>query len=124
MTVTKICMEKNEPVSQAKINDSIERICRAEIIEQVHSSCKQYGDVEIILMVFEKFYLRTKSMASATVEIVCYKGLQEVTIISTAGGGGLLNISFGSNSDFAKIFKKVFEGMGFKETYKFKSIYN
>ena len=62
-----------------------------------------------IVQVFEKYYLRNDSTAGLTVTIHNDSGVTEVTSIASAGGQGLLNISWGANASFAYKIIKILE---------------
>ena len=68
---------------------------------------------EVLLLVFEKYYFRTGSMAVLTVQGVSDGEKQSVTIVGTGGGEGFLNISWGANSNYAEGTADCLESIGF-----------
>ncbi len=79
--------------------------------EQIDSK----GDVEILLVVFEKFYLRNGSMATLTVQCIDDGNTQEASIVGTGGGDGLLNISLGANKSYANQARDILMKHGFTD---------
>ena len=60
------------------------------------------GGVEIMLLVWERYYARNCSYANLTVQLTDDGTLQKATVIGSGGGSGVLNLSFGANSSFAE----------------------
>lgn len=74
----------------------------------------QVGDIQTILYVFERYYIRTENVASLTV-LFTNDGQQILAdVIATGAGGGVLNISWGANASFAKIAVDILEKQGFR----------
>lgn len=71
------------------------------------------GGAETLLLVFEKFYFRTSSMAVLTIQCVSDGYEQKATVIGTGGGSGILNISWGANEDYAATASEILESLGF-----------
>ena len=69
----------------------------------------------MLLLILERYYMRNGSMAVSTVQIIDSGEVQQVTIIGTGGGEGLMNISLGANQDFARRVAKVLAKLGFEE---------
>jgi len=70
----------------------------------------------VLLLQFEKFYLRNGSMASLTILVIKDGDSQKATVIGSGGGSGVLNISLGANNNFATIAVKALAELGFAET--------
>lgn len=69
---------------------------------------------EIILLVFEKYYMRISSRASLSVLIINNKG--NITVDSVGGGAGqgpLFKMSWGAEEHFAEAIVKPLEKLGF-----------
>ncbi|MHA6252774.1 DUF6054 family protein [Oceanobacillus sp. CAU 1775] len=75
----------------------------------VFNDHKRIGDnnLEMFVMVFDKFFLRTNSNASLTVTIDNINEITIVKCISTGGGSGLLQLSWGTSRDFITLVKNV-----------------
>lgn len=110
-------MSSNVIKMQGQSKESIEKLL--EILnnetngELVSYEIKTVSDCKIGLIVLEKFYMRTSSYANLTVLITEHNGQQTADIIASAGGGGIFNISWGSNKSFASIAEEVLEENGF-----------
>ncbi len=61
-------------------------------------------DTKIVTFVFERFFIRTTSSASLTVNIVFSNGISVISVIGAGGGQGFLNIDMGENDALSKIF--------------------
>lgn len=70
--------------------------------------------VGIDLIVFERYYMRNGSYASLTVAITGDNEAVYVDGIGAGGGGGLFNISWGSETNFADQLAEILERRGFK----------
>ena len=81
----------------------------------VLSQIRHVDHVDILLMVFEKYFMRNGSMAVLTVEVVSDGNSQAATVVGTGGGQGIFNISWGANSDYAYETAEFLESVGFKE---------
>lgn len=83
--------------------------------ELVVENLESLGDAELALLVFEKLYLRNGSYSNLTIELTSYNSVQKAIIIGSGGGEGVLNISWGANSNFAgKAYERLKE-IGFLE---------
>lgn len=83
-------------------------------LELKDEACHIQDGVGIDLMVFEKYYMRTGSYASLTVAITGDEEAVYVDGISAGGGGGLFNISWGSESDFLDQLEELLRRRGFE----------
>lgn len=59
-----------------------------------------------ILFVFERYYFRNGSAAGASILVRQYEEKYKITIITTAAGIGLFNLSYGAD---AKLLKSIIE---------------
>ena len=97
-------------VSQAIISSS--DMAGAELVlEQLSDT----NDTKVLLLVFEKFYLRNSSMTACTIQIVDDGQKQAAVIVGTGGGDGIFNISWGTNSNFACKAANSLAALGFSE---------
>lgn len=79
----------------------------------ISESQQEPGNARIILLCFEKYYLRNNSHASLTILLTEDDAEQTAEIIGFGGGNGLFNISFGANSNFANTAVKILKEHGF-----------
>lgn len=67
------------------------------------------GGLEIIVQVYEKYFLRNNSHAGLTVTLQNFEGHTQVNAVATAGGQGLFNISWGACSNFAGYAERILD---------------
>lgn len=97
-------------LSQAIINSS--DMAGAELVlEQLSDT----NDAKVLLLVFEKFYLRNSSMTACTIQIIDDGQKQAAIIVGTGGGDGIFNISWGTNSNFACKAANALAALGYRE---------
>lgn len=65
------------------------------------------GGREMIVQIYEKYYMRNNSQAGLTVTLQNFQGHTQVNAISSAGGQGLFNISWGAGSEFAAKVEQI-----------------
>lgn len=95
-------------LSQEIIDILNERLVEPElVIEKVEEN--------VLLLQFEKYYLRSDSMASLTLLVIKDGDIQKATVIGSGGGAGVLNISLGANNDFAILAVKALTELEFIE---------
>lgn len=100
MAAEVIKMECDNPVLDINV---IATNVKNEILKSAdltHEVTKQYGENTVIMMSFEQYYFRNNSFASLTV-LLADGETQTADIIGFGGGGGLFNLSWGANADFA-----------------------
>ena len=83
--------------------------------ELVVNKIEALGDAEAALLIFEKLYFRNGSYSNLTVELTSYDSIQKAIVIGSGGGEGVLNISWGANSDFARRACERLNELGFRE---------
>ena len=110
MAGTSIQMIAEKKISLQEINRKIRNISGAE---QVSNFTQRINDVEILTLVFEKYYLRTGSFTSVTIVLTEYGEEQTACVVSSGGGEGLVNFSMGANRNFAKACVQELEACGF-----------
>ncbi len=97
-------------------------ILKGEInAELVCDSRRCLDDVSVILLSFEKYYMRNGSYASLTVMLTESENAQTADIIGSGGGEGIFNISWGANSEFADMAERVLYRYGFSEEKTFET---
>ena len=97
-------------LSQAIINSS--DMAEAELILEQLSDA---NDAKVLLLVFERFYLRNSSMTANIIQIIDDGQKQSATIVGTGGGDGIFNISWGTNSNFACKAANALAALGYRE---------
>ena len=111
MSSVNITMKGNHSKSIQEISGVLKREINAELIAE---SQRNYGDVNIALLSFEKYFMRNGSYASLTVLLTEDEIKQTADIIGSGGGEGIFNLSWGANSDFADMAERVLSMNGFK----------
>lgn len=72
---------------------------------------RELGETKTLLLIYEKWYLRTGSYASLVIMLSEYKGYQSADIISTGGRDDF--ISWGAEGNFAKLGEDALRNLGF-----------
>lgn len=81
-------------------------------VEFKDETLRELGDTKILLLIYEKWFLRIEGYASLVIMISEYQGYQSADIIAT--GGKELYFSFGVESDFAKFGEDALKNLGFQ----------
>lgn len=110
MAGTSIQMIAEKKISLQEINRKIRNISGGE---QVSNFTQRINDVEIMTLVYEKYYLRTGSFTSVTIVLTEYGEEQTACVVSSGGGEGLVNFSMGANRNFAKACVQELKACGF-----------
>ena len=110
-------LKRYESSSLRDVSNQIIDAFQTDLIvpELVINQTVDFNNHEVLLLCFEKFYFRTSSMAALTIQGISNGKEQLITVVSTGGGEGPLNISKGANSDFAYRTLDILERIGFKE---------
>ena len=74
----------------------------------------EVGNMQTILYVFERYFVRTENMASLTVLFTNDGKAVTVDVIASGAGEGILNISWGANASFAKMARDLLAKQGFR----------
>lgn len=80
--------------------------------ELVYYNKRTLGSGKLVLLVYEKYYIRNGSYASLTILLTEENGMQTAEIVPSGGGEGLLNISYGANGSFARDAERVLTACG------------
>ena len=110
MAGTTITMKTNKRKTLQEIHAEIHYIVDAE---QVSKTEQTVNGVTIWTLAYEKYFFRTGSFASVTVVLTEHEDEQTACIVSSGGGTGMVNHSFGANRRFAKECVEKLEGCGF-----------
>ena len=90
-----------------------EKIHAIEDVEPVKVLQTQVSDATIMLLVYEKYFLRTGNYASLTVLLTEQDSGQTADIVISGAGGDGTNFSWGAEEKFAKLCVKALESLGF-----------
>ena len=80
-------------------------------VEFVKEISRELGETKTLLLIFERYYLRTESYASLMILLSEYKGYQSADITST--GGKETFFSWGAEENFATWGEEVLRNLGF-----------
>lgn len=111
MSSVNIRMKGNHSKSIEKTSNILKEEINAQLVAENQRS---YSDVNVILLSFEKYFMRNGSYASLTVLLTEDEIKQTADIIGSGGGEGIFNLSWGANSDFADMAERVLSMNGFK----------
>lgn len=107
---------------RSKTTISLQNLSQAIIVspdmkgaELALEQLKEVKSTKVLLLVFEKFYLRTGSMAAVTIQVLDDGQEQSAVIVGTGGGYGVFNVSMGANSNFACKAANALTSLGFEE---------
>lgn len=68
---------------------------------------------KVLLMNFEKFYMRTSSYTSLSILITEENGRQKAALLGSGGGDSVLNVSWGADKSIVKLAQKALTKQGF-----------
>ena len=100
--------------SLERLSEKVEARLTDKGAELVYKNIHTEGGLEVLLLVFEKFYFRTASYASLTIQCI-HCDDQRAIVVGTGGGKGIPNISYGANKSFAKDAVETLKEFGFTE---------
>lgn len=98
---------------QYSLQEIHEKIHYIEGAEQISKSAQTINDVTIWTLAYEKYFFRTSSYTSVTVVLTEHGQEQTACIIASGGGGGIFNLSYGSNRNLAEACVRVLKLCGF-----------
>lgn len=110
MSSTIIKMNGNGKTSIEALSTILKEEIQAELVSEIWRGTE---DLKIMLLTFEKYYLRNGSYASLTVMVTQMSDVQTADIIGYGGGEEIFNISWGANSNFANSAHKILHENGF-----------
>ncbi|MBR7150585.1 MAG: hypothetical protein IKD01_06190 [Oscillospiraceae bacterium] len=82
-------------------------------VEEVSRVGKRFRDAEVYFIVYEKYFMRVESYVSLSILFTKTDLRSSVELVSSGGGDGLLNISWGAENSFANDCAEVLESLGF-----------
>lgn len=111
----RLAAERTEPIARTaeRLNEYMR--CSAFSAEKVLEERSTPGNAEIILLVYEKYYMRNGSYASLTVQLTDDGTRQTAVLAGSGGGEGLLNWALGANADFVSSAADFLKKLGFAE---------
>ena len=86
--------------------------CMLADVEFKAETFRELGETKTLLLVYEKWYMRTGSYASLIIMLSEYQGYQSADIIAT--GGKEVYFSFGAEGDFVKGGEEALRNLGFQ----------
>ena len=98
---------------QVTLQDIQRKLRDIKGIEPVSHFSRTIHDVRILTLVYEKHYLRTRGYTTATVALTEFGEDQTVCVITSGGGEGIYNYSYGANRSLAKECICVLQSCGF-----------
>ena len=110
MAGTTITMKTNKRKTLQEIHAEIHYIVDAE---QVSKTEQTVNGVTIWTLAYEKYFFRTSSFTSMTVVLTEHEDEQTACIVSSGGGTGMVNHSYGANRRFARECMEKLEACGF-----------
>lgn len=82
--------------------------------ELIGSSERKVGDSKAILLVFEKYYMRSSNRASLSIMLTQDFDTVYVDAVGSGGGQGVLfRFSWGAEEDFVSLVSDILTGYGF-----------
>lgn len=113
MSGTKIQMTAVKQLTLSQICQRLNQLNTADDVEQVAHLEHTAGDIQSVLLVYERYYARVSSYASLTILLTEHSQTQTADLVSSGGGDSYLNLSLGANRNFAKEYAKALEECGF-----------
>lgn len=84
--------------------------------ELVYEQRKTLGGGAVLLLSFERLYLRNAGYASLTILLTEQDGALTADLIGSGGGAGIFNGDLGANENFANMAASILQKHGFTET--------
>ena len=81
----------------------------AEFKDEIY---RELGDTKTLLLIYERWYIRTGSYASLVIMLSEFQGYQSADIIAT--GGKETFFSLGAEGDFVKCGEEALRNLGFE----------
>ena len=110
MNGTTFSMTALRPCTMRQAHEAIHAI---RGMEQVSAVTQQFSGETVLLLVYEKYYMRVGSFATLVVLLTQRGEALEAEIIASGGGRGIGNFSYGANERLAKECVEALEAVGF-----------
>ena len=89
----------------SKVFDAVTQSFSGTLLDEYR---RTLDDKKVIMLVFEKYYMRTKNRATLTVAIDNLEGKTRVHLSSGGGGDGMIfRFSWGANSSFLNLAREA-----------------
>ena len=99
-------------IAEMLTNEILNNGLSCELIEEFKQNI---NDVEVIVLVFEKYYWRSSNRASLTLTIIGNGEIVTVSAIGSGGGQGVFfKMSWGAEDDFVSIVEHALKENGFR----------
>ena len=110
MAGVKILMHGDGSYSLHQIHEKIHYIIGAEeVFQQKH----RFGNADVWLLVYEKYFFRVNNFATMTILLTQQENAQSAQIVISGSGESMSNVSYGANRQFARECVKALEEAGF-----------
>lgn len=96
---------------QYNLTDIKEKMQKGFDAEFVGEAAHELGETKTLLLIWEKWYLRTGSYASLTILLSEFQGYQSADIIASGGKDDFF--SWGAEENFAKAGEDLLKNLGF-----------
>ena len=100
-------------VADRLLHDIHNRVVPPEVVLDQRGTV---GGAQVILLIFERYYMRNGSYASLTVQLTDDGTAQKATVVGTGGGEGVFNFSLGANRAFASLAAETLTSSGFTKS--------
>lgn len=97
----------------ATLHKAHEKIHYITGAEAVFEKKQRFGETEVWLLVYEKYFFRVNSFASLTVLLTEEAGAQTAQMVVSGGGESMSNFSYGAERRLAKECVAALEEVGF-----------
>ena len=109
-----IRMHTDKCIEAETFFDALDRLNRYQDTEEVARVEKRFADgAEVYFIVYEKYFMRVESYVSLSILFTKTDLRSSAELVSSGGGGGLLNFSWGAENDFAADCAEALEAIGF-----------
>ena len=109
-----IRMHTDKCIEAETFFDALDRLNRYQDTEEVARVEKRFADgAEVYFIVYEKYFMRVESYVSLSILFTKTDLRSSVELVSSGGGDGLLNISWGAENSFTNDCAEVLESLGF-----------
>lgn len=113
MASEKITMYAEKQYELEEIKEGIEKVFYENMLatDFVGEVLRELGEAKTLLLIWERWYIRTGSYASLTILLSEFQGYQSADIISSGGKDDFF--SWGAEENFAKWGEEALRNLGF-----------
>lgn len=112
-------LKSDKATTLSEIEKTIEEELKQDSLypaETVYKEIMKVNDSSILLMVFEKYYIRMGCRTSIVLQIEESGDTQSAVIIGTGGGSAVYGVNYGAYTDFVLKIEKIMHSIGFHIT--------